>query len=655
VTSLNVASVSIDVRAVNDPPVLNPIGDQSVEELSDLTFTATATDADLPADTLTFYLMAAPAGASIDSESGEFTWTPTEAQGPGEYTFGVIVSDGLMSDDETITVTVNEVNAKPVLDPIGDQTVDEETELTFSASATDADEPANGLTFSLNAGSPEGASIDPMTGDFSWTPTEAQGPGDYEVTVVVTDDGDPALSDKETVTITVHEVNIAPVAEDDVFAMRQDQQPLTVEAPGVLANDSDPDGDFLRAFLLNGPTNGTLSLHADGSFSYTPKAGFIGMDRFTYEASDPDGLADRALVSIDVSEAGSPGDDVVIGTRGDDTLYGGAGDDTVLGLAGNDVLYGGTGKDGLNGGRGEDALYGGTGDDRLRGGFGNDLLDGGDDDDTLNGGFGNDTLSGGEGRDRMEGGFGNDGLDGGDGEDTLCGGFGDDTLSGGEGNDILRGGFGTDVMAGGEGDDILGGGFGDDTVDGGTGDDVLNGGFGDDALQGGSGNDVLEGGFGNDVLDGGAGSDVVRGGFGSDTGIYSFSENEGTSDFYDGGFGEDTLRMDMTSEKFDLYRSELLEIQDWMNRGSRGRFETSFGLTLRRWDGLDVFVNGEGPVDPATFGRSSSLSLSGPRPLLLPWVGDDGIQTHASSEEDASTPASRLRTLVRTPLLSLRR
>jgi Ca2+-binding RTX toxin-like protein len=462
------------------------------------------------------------------------------------------------------------------------------------------------------------------------------------------------LNDKETVTITVNEVNVAPVAEDDVFDTLQDE-PLTVEAPGVLANDSDPDGDSLSASLLSGPANGTLTLNGDGSFSYTPNAGFIGMDRFAYEASDLDGLADAAFVSIEVSEAGSPGDDVVIGTRQDDTLYGGAGDDMLLGLAGDDVLYGGTGEDGLNGGRGEDTLYGGTGDDDLRGGFGNDLLDGGADDDTLNGGFGNDTMSGGEGRDRMYGGFGNDGLDGGDGEDALCGGFGDDMLSGGEGNDMLSGGFGTDVMAGGEGNDILDGGFGNDTVDGDTGDDFLNGGFGDDALQGGAGNDVLEGGFGNDVLDGGAGNDVLRGGFGSDTGIYSFSENAGTSDFYDGGFSEDTLRMEMTLEEFRQYRGELLAIQDWMNRGSRGRFETSFGLTLRRWEVLEVFVNGEGPVDPVTFAESSPLSSSRARPLLLPGVGDDGIQTHASSEEDASTPVSRLTTLVRVPLLSLRR
>ncbi len=81
-----------------------------------------------------------------------FTWTPTEAQGPGIYTFSVVVTDDgtpNLNDCESITVTVNEVNVPPVLAAIGNQTVDEQTLLTFTASATDADLPANSLLFSL--------------------------------------------------------------------------------------------------------------------------------------------------------------------------------------------------------------------------------------------------------------------------------------------------------------------------------------------------------------------------------------------------------------------------------------------------------------------------------------------------------------------------
>src|SRR5690606_667490 len=98
--------------------------------------TAVATDADLPANTLTYSLVETPTGASINAVTGVFTWTPTEAQGPGNYTFKVRVSDGTLTDEEEITVTVNEVNTAPVLAAIGNKTVDEETLLTFTAIAT---------------------------------------------------------------------------------------------------------------------------------------------------------------------------------------------------------------------------------------------------------------------------------------------------------------------------------------------------------------------------------------------------------------------------------------------------------------------------------------------------------------------------------------
>ena len=69
---------------VNIAPVLGDIGEKSVDELSELSFTATATDEYIPAGTLTFSLDEAPEGAVIDAGTGAFSWTPTEAQGPGE-------------------------------------------------------------------------------------------------------------------------------------------------------------------------------------------------------------------------------------------------------------------------------------------------------------------------------------------------------------------------------------------------------------------------------------------------------------------------------------------------------------------------------------------------------------------------------------------
>ena len=67
------------------------------------------------------------------------------------------------------------------------------------------------MRYSLDAGAPSGASIDAVSGEFRWTPGEAEGPADYDVTVRVRDDGVPNLSDAEAVVITVGEVNEAPV------------------------------------------------------------------------------------------------------------------------------------------------------------------------------------------------------------------------------------------------------------------------------------------------------------------------------------------------------------------------------------------------------------------------------------------------------------
>ncbi len=93
----------------NSPPLLNPIGDKSVYELSLLNFTATASDPDAPPQNLTFSIgPGAPSGANITVD-GYFTWTPTEAQGPSNYTVRIVVSDGSLTDYEDIWVVVHQV------------------------------------------------------------------------------------------------------------------------------------------------------------------------------------------------------------------------------------------------------------------------------------------------------------------------------------------------------------------------------------------------------------------------------------------------------------------------------------------------------------------------------------------------------------------
>lgn len=202
--------ITMNVEEVNQLPTLSAIGDQSVDELSELAFTVAGSDADVPVQSLTYSISdGLLAGMSIDDQTGSFSWTPTEAQS-GSHLVTFEITDDFSpttgTNIEVITITVNEVNAAPVLDAIGDQTIDERSELTFTASATDVDLPANNLVFSVDATSlGKGMSIDGSTGAFSWTPTEAHD-GDHTVIITVTDDGTGSLVDDETITITVNEL-----------------------------------------------------------------------------------------------------------------------------------------------------------------------------------------------------------------------------------------------------------------------------------------------------------------------------------------------------------------------------------------------------------------------------------------------------------------
>ncbi|MGD8582000.1 MAG: Ig-like domain-containing protein [Gammaproteobacteria bacterium] len=106
------------------------------------------------------------------------------------------------------------------------------------------------------------------------------------------------------VSITVNPAggNNPPVPSDDSYSTPQDT-PLSVAAPGVLGNDSDPDGDPLTAVQLSSPANGNATLNADGSLEYTPNAGFTGDDSFTYQAEDGNGGVATATVTISITGA----------------------------------------------------------------------------------------------------------------------------------------------------------------------------------------------------------------------------------------------------------------------------------------------------------------------------------------------------------------
>jgi VCBS repeat-containing protein len=122
----------------------------------------------------------------------------------------------------------------------------------------------------------------------------------HTIQVRSTDEG--GLSFTKSLIIQITDVNEAPTAVADSYTTNEDVT-LTIAAPGVLANDSDPDaGDTRTAVLLSGPSQGTLTLNADGSFSYTPAANYNGSDSFSYKDRDAAGAESSPVtVSINVN------------------------------------------------------------------------------------------------------------------------------------------------------------------------------------------------------------------------------------------------------------------------------------------------------------------------------------------------------------------
>jgi len=198
------AAATAIATVTNSAPLLATIGTKSVDELTSLQFAVSATDADFPGDALIYIAADLPPGATFDPATGVFAWTPTESQ-QGQYVVTFTATDDgtpRLADSEAVTITVREVNAAPVLAPIGGRSVDEHTLLQFTVSAGDPDDvPANSVTLSA-VGLPPGATFDPATGVFAWMPSESQ-QGQYVVTFTATDDGMPRLSASETVTLTV--------------------------------------------------------------------------------------------------------------------------------------------------------------------------------------------------------------------------------------------------------------------------------------------------------------------------------------------------------------------------------------------------------------------------------------------------------------------
>jgi hypothetical protein len=207
-----------------------------------LSFIVVATDTDDPTNTLAFSLApGVPAGAAIDPLTGEFTWSPSEAQGPQVVTVNIrCTDDGTpnLTTSTNVTITVNEVNAAPLLAAVPNQFTFIDTQVAVTNVASDPDVPANALTFSVGPGAPEDLRIDSLTGVLTWRPGNEFAGTTNPVTVIVTDNGLPSLSRSNTFLIIVGD-HLQVVLGRGVMQVGQTSSvPVSVEASSAVTNVS---------------------------------------------------------------------------------------------------------------------------------------------------------------------------------------------------------------------------------------------------------------------------------------------------------------------------------------------------------------------------------------------------------------------------------
>jgi VCBS repeat-containing protein len=280
--------------------------EDSVLTVSDVNLSVLVNDSDLDGDTLTVStnLVAHPnfGSASINS-NGTFTYTPN-ANFTGTDSFAYRALDGVGGfTDGIIYITVTPVADGPTV--VSDvYTVAEDQTLTFSdinlgVLANDFDVDGDSLTIDTTPVNPpqNGSLTLNSDGTFHYTPNaNFNGTDSFEYKV---EDG-TGNAESGTVTINVTSVNDSPVAVVDSFTMNEDETLTT--SVSLLANDSDLEGDSLTVNTtpVVDVVNGTLTLNADGTFTYAPPANHYGSELFTYEVSDGNGGTAQASVTITI-------------------------------------------------------------------------------------------------------------------------------------------------------------------------------------------------------------------------------------------------------------------------------------------------------------------------------------------------------------------
>jgi len=289
--------VTITVANINQPPVLAPIGPQSVLEGNALNIPVSASDLDGTFATLTTSSL--PSGATFVDHgdgTGDFDWSPTYVQSGSYPVTFYATDDSSVVDSEAVTITVNEAgNQPPVLSSIGPQSTDENVPMTFGVSASDAESVPALTTSTL----PSGASFTDHgdgTGDFDWTPTYLQS-GNYPVTLYATDDS--SVVDSEIVTLTVVEAgNQLPVLAPIGPQAGEETHPLNI---AVSAGDVESTPALTTSTL---PTGATFVDHGDGTgdFDWTPDTTQAGDHIVVFYATDDSSAVDSESVTISIAQ-----------------------------------------------------------------------------------------------------------------------------------------------------------------------------------------------------------------------------------------------------------------------------------------------------------------------------------------------------------------
>lgn len=319
----------------NSPPVANDdlfTGDEDTVVFGNVL----DNDSDPDGDNLTVVpasFVTALGGAVVINADGSFTYQGAENfHGNDSFVYEVKDPSG-ETTTATVNVVIKEVNDAPLAN---DDTYDGHEDTPVTGNVLDNDEDVDGDTLSVvseTITTSQGGSVTiNADGSFVYIGAANFYGSDFFTYTVVDGRGG---SDTGTVFLSIASVNDAPVAVDDAFTGFVGAA-ITGD---VLGNDHDVDGDTLSvtAGIFATAAGGTIILESDGTFTYTPAAGFYGADSFEYELLDGEGGADLGTVSFTVDLDPSVS---IIGTNGDDVLTGTSGNDRIFGLGGDDVLYG---------------------------------------------------------------------------------------------------------------------------------------------------------------------------------------------------------------------------------------------------------------------------------------------------------------------------